>query len=68
MFDRGLLSLDDDYSILLAKGRVPEPVHKLINPYGKLKLPARREFRPHPQFLGALPESAYLKTLTLALD
>src|SRR5205823_276620 len=26
MFDRGLLSLDDDFKILTAKGRVPEPV------------------------------------------
>ena len=51
MFDRGLLSLDDDYTILVAKDRVPEPVHRLVNPDGRLKLPARPEFRPHPQFL-----------------
>jgi putative restriction endonuclease len=51
MFDRGLLSLDDDYTILLAKDRVPGPVHTLVNPDGRLKLPVRPEFRPHPQFL-----------------
>jgi putative restriction endonuclease len=51
MFDRGLLSLDDDYTILMAPGRVPEPVHRLVNPGSKLKLPARPELRPHPQFL-----------------
>src|SRR5712691_6610023 len=51
MFDRGLLALDDDYTILMAKGRVPEPVHRLVNPDGRLKLPSRPEFRPHPQFL-----------------
>lgn len=51
MFDRGLLSLDDDYTILIAKDRVPEPVHGLVNPGGMLKLPSRPEFRPHPQFL-----------------
>lgn len=51
MFDRGLLSLDDDYTILMAKGRVPEPVRKLINSDGKLRLPPRPEFQPHSQFL-----------------
>lgn len=51
MFDRGLVSLDDDYTILIARGRVPEPVHRLVNSDGKLKLPTRPEFRPHPQFL-----------------
>lgn len=51
MFDRGLLSLDDDHTILIAKDRVPQPVHKLVNPSGKLRLPTRPEFRPHPQFL-----------------
>jgi putative restriction endonuclease len=51
MFDRGLLSLDDDYTILIAEGRVPEPVKRLINPDGRLRLPPRPEFRPHPQFL-----------------
>lgn len=51
MFDRGLISLDGDYAILMAKDRVPEPIHRLINPDLKLRLPARAEFRPHPQFL-----------------
>ena len=51
MFDRGLLSLDDDHTILTAPAGVPEPVRRMINPGGKLRLPARPEFRPHPQFL-----------------
>lgn len=51
MFDRGLISLDEDYAILMAGDRVPEPVHRLINPNLKLRLPVRPEFRPHPQFL-----------------
>jgi putative restriction endonuclease len=51
MFDRGLLSLDDDYTIIMAKSRVPEPVQRLINPDGRLRLPVRPELRPHPQFL-----------------
>ena len=51
MFDRGLISIGDDYSILMAKGHVPEPVRWLINPDFRLKLPVRTEFHPHPNFL-----------------
>lgn len=51
MFDRGLLSLDDDYTILVARDRVPDTVQRLINSEGKLCLPPRPDLRPHPQFL-----------------
>jgi putative restriction endonuclease len=51
MFDRGLLSLDDDLTVLVAEGHVPDTVNRLINPGRKLRLPARPEFRPHPRFL-----------------
>ncbi|MGD0144495.1 MAG: HNH endonuclease, partial [Rhizomicrobium sp.] len=52
MFDRGLLSVDDDYSLLIAKGRVPDTIERLLNPNGKLRLPEiRKELSPHPQFL-----------------
>jgi putative restriction endonuclease len=51
MFDRGLLSLDDDLTILMAANRVPDTIKRLINPERKLLLPRRLEFRPHRQFL-----------------
>jgi putative restriction endonuclease len=51
MFDRGLLSLDDDLTILMAANGVPDTVKRLIAPERKLRLPERPEFRPHPQFL-----------------
>lgn len=52
MFDRGLLSVDDDYSLLIAKDRVPDTVTRIINPDRKLRLPLlRSELRPHSQFL-----------------
>jgi putative restriction endonuclease len=52
MFDRGLLSVDDDYRLLVAKGRVPDTIERMMNPSGKLRLPTgRQELRPHPQFL-----------------
>lgn len=51
MFDRGLLSIDDDYAILIAKDKVPDPVCRLINPEGRLLAPERLDLRPHRQFL-----------------
>ncbi len=51
MFDRGVISVDDDYSILVADGRVPAPVTNLINPDRRLRLPPANAMRPHPQFL-----------------
>lgn len=51
MFDRGLLSLDDDYNILLAKGRVPDMVQRLIAPDRRMILPPQPDLRPHPQWL-----------------
>jgi putative restriction endonuclease len=51
MFDRGLLSLDDDLTILMAANRVPDTVKRLIGPLHKLRIPERPEFKPHPQFL-----------------
>lgn len=51
MFDRGLLSLDDDYNILLAKGKVPDTVQRLINPDRRMTLPAQLDLRPNPQWL-----------------
>ncbi len=51
MFDRGLLSLDDNYNILMAEGKVPETVQRLINAYRRLLLPNQPDLRPNPQWL-----------------
>lgn len=51
MFDRGLISIDDDYRVLTAGKSVPDTVSRLINPDRRLILPLRTEDRPHPQFL-----------------
>ncbi len=42
LFDRGLLSFDDNYDILLSPHGVPENLDKLIRPDRKLILPAHR--------------------------
>jgi len=51
MFDRGLISIDDDFSLLLAKDRLPDTAVRLFNVNMKLLLPERLELRPHRQFL-----------------
>jgi putative restriction endonuclease len=52
MFDRGLLSINDDYTILVARKGVPEQVHRLINPERKLLLPSDKRLWPHRRYLG----------------
>ena len=51
MFDRGLLSIDDDFRILKAKGAVPTEVERMLNPSGFLAVPDDFRLRPHKQFL-----------------
>jgi putative restriction endonuclease len=51
MFDRGLVSVDDDYRILFAETRVPESIIRLLPSDRRLLLPKRREIMPHPAFL-----------------
>jgi putative restriction endonuclease len=50
LFDRGLLSVDDDYRILLAQSGVPEELGRLVQPDRKLLLPSRPEWRPHSSY------------------
>ncbi|MBM3346300.1 MAG: restriction endonuclease [Betaproteobacteria bacterium] len=51
MFDRGLISADDNGGILVAKGRVPDDALRLINPERHLLPPTDSRFKPHPKFL-----------------
>ncbi len=51
MFDRGLVSVDDDYSLLLAKDRLPDSIDRLLGGNDRLLLPERADLRPHQQFL-----------------
>lgn len=48
MFDRGLLSIADDYTLLVAADRVPEDALRLIRPDRRVRLPDRTELWPHP--------------------
>jgi putative restriction endonuclease len=52
MFDRGLVSVDEDHSILVAKGSVAGEVEeRLLAPDRRLILPSDPLQRPHPAFL-----------------
>lgn len=51
MFDRGLLSIADNYDILVASDRVPDTALRLLSPDHKLLLPSRPELRPALKYL-----------------
>jgi putative restriction endonuclease len=50
MFDRGLISVDDDYRIMRSNG-LPDDVTRLIRPDAYLLLPESDSLRPRPSFL-----------------
>lgn len=51
MFDRGLISVDDDYRLLLKRGSVPDDMLSLVNRSRRLRLPEQQVHHPHPRFL-----------------
>lgn len=51
MFDRGLVSVSDDYKILVAKGHVPEDAERLLNKTGMINLPSDEASYPNAQYL-----------------
>ena len=51
LFDRGLVSIDDDHKILIAKNGLPDQIRKLLNGDGKIIAPQDRSYWPHPYYL-----------------
>jgi putative restriction endonuclease len=52
MFDRGLIGLADDMTIMVSRHvNDPDGVHAIINRSGRALVPARLSERPHPHFL-----------------
>lgn len=51
LFDRGLVSFDDNYNILLSPHGVPDDLDRLIRMERKLILPKHPEWRPHTTYL-----------------
>jgi len=50
LFDRGLLSMSDDYRILVAE-KVPEQARRMLNPDGRAIVPKSPLHRPNPHYL-----------------
>jgi putative restriction endonuclease len=59
LFDRGLLAITDDMTILKAKGHLPDEVERLINASGRLNLPPDPSQWPHPAFLSFHRENRF---------
>ncbi len=52
MFDRGLISVAEDWSIIVSGNKVPrETAHRLFAPGQKLILPDDRQHYPNPEYL-----------------
>jgi putative restriction endonuclease len=51
MFDRGLISIGDDYKILVAENRVPEDAVRLLNKNGVIHLPKDQTLYPNAHYL-----------------
>ena len=52
MFDRGLISLDDEMGILVSRqANDPDSILSMINPTSRAMLPPREADRPHLQFV-----------------
>jgi putative restriction endonuclease len=51
MFDRGLISIGDDYKILVATNHVPEDAARLLNQNGSINLPEDETLYPNAHYL-----------------
>jgi putative restriction endonuclease len=51
MFDRGLISIGDDYKIMVAKNHVPEDAARLLNQSGMINLPKDPTHHPNAHYL-----------------
>jgi putative restriction endonuclease len=51
MFDRGLISIGDDYKILTAKNHIPDDALRLLNQNGLIHLPDDQSLHPNAHYL-----------------
>jgi putative restriction endonuclease len=51
MFDRGLISIGDDYKIIIAENHVPEDAVRLLNKSGSINLPKDQTLYPNAHYL-----------------
>ena len=58
MFDRGLLALDDDFTILRSR-QLNHDVSHLLNKDMKARVPTDRRLQPHPEYMGWHRENVF---------
>ena len=51
MFDRGLVSINDNYEVIKVEEKIPKAMNDFLASKGKIILPDRADFVPHPTFL-----------------
>lgn len=51
LFDRGIISIADDYEVIMVDRSVPDQLKRLLLPERKIRVPDDPLSRPHPQFL-----------------
>jgi len=61
IFDRGLISIDDDYSLLISKRDFPDPVRRMLNPDLRIRMPVDPSCRPDSRFLAFHRENVFKK-------
>lgn len=59
LFDRGLISLTDDFQFLIARNKIPGEISKLLNKDGRAVVPDAPIEKPHPSFLRYHRESVF---------
>lgn len=59
MFDRGIISLEDDGKILKADSLIPDEYQRFFHPSGFALLPDKLQWQPHPQYLRFHRESIF---------
>ncbi|MEJ0023393.1 MAG: HNH endonuclease [Alphaproteobacteria bacterium] len=62
LFDRHLISISDDYRLIVAEGKVPKEFQAVYGRAGAmLHLPARQDTRPHASYLGRHRDAYFRK-------
>lgn len=59
LFDRGLISVSDDYRVLVSGHGVPDEMARLIRSDRSLLLPNEQHLRPHPTYLAWHRENCF---------
>lgn len=62
LFDRGLITLDDDYRLVVADQKIPNEMIGLVQPGRQIRLPGSREQQPHPGFIHWHRENVFSNT------